>query len=352
MRILHVAEAHAVHTDRIARHQIRAGHEVAVATWHNLVGSGPVHSFGTSDLVRRLPYHHHWTRIGSFARFAHDFRPEIVHGHYLSTAALYLAVASGHPTVASAMGSDVLLDTRALHARLLLRALPRWTDCFTSVAPHITRRMVELGIPVDRIATFPWGVDRALFHPPDDLGPSPLLVSTRNFESSYGIPDLVEAFARLRASRSDARLRLFGDGSLRPSIAARIRGLGLDRVVSLEGHVPQRRLADALRDAALYVSTAVSDGASVSLLEAMSTGLIPVVTDIEANRAWIDDGRNGLLYSSGDAAGLAAVLERALSDDALRARCFRENPRIVESRGAWDRSMKRLDAVYRGAVGG
>lgn len=346
MRILHVAEAHAVHTDRIARHQIAAGHEVSVATWHDLVGTGPVHTFHTPAYVSRLPYHHHWARLGSFADYLRSFDPDVVHGHYLSTAALYLAVAAGYPTVASAMGSDVLLDTHALHARLLLRALPAWTDRFTSVAPHVTRRMVELGLPQARIDTFPWGVDTDLFHLHPAARDRPVVVSTRNFEPTYDLPTLLDGFARLAASRPDVRLRLFGDGSLRPRITARIGVLTLDGRVALEGHVPQALLAEALREASVYVTAAISDGTSTSLLEAMATGLVPVATDIEANRAWIRDGDNGLLFPPGDVDGLVAALDRALTDGALRSRCRERNPRGVAEHASWDRSMRDLDAVY------
>ncbi|MGQ0797114.1 MAG: glycosyltransferase family 4 protein [Methanobacteriota archaeon] len=347
MRILHVSEAHAVHTDRIARHQIAAGYEVSVATWHDLVGTGPVHTFRTPAYMTRLPYHHHWARIGSFADYLRSFDPDVVHGHYLSTAALYLAVAAGYPTVASAMGSDVLLDTRALHARLLLRALPVWTDRFTSVAPHVTRRMVELGLPGARIDTFPWGVDTDVFHPPPAAREGHVVVSTRNFEPTYDLPTLLDAFARLATSHPEVRLRLFGDGSQRPRIAARIGTLTLDGRVVLEGRVPEPHLAEALRDASVYVTAAISDGASTSLLEAMATGLVPVATDIDANRAWIRDGDNGLLFPPGHVDGLVAALDRALTDRALRSRCRERNPREIAEHASWARSMGHLDSVYR-----
>lgn len=351
MRILHVAEAHTVHTDRIAQRQLADGDRVSVATWHDFIGTGPVHTFHLPSFLARLPYHHHWARLGSFAGYLRSFDPDVVHGHYLSTAALYLGVASGYPTVASAMGSDVLLDGRALHARLLMRLLPVWTDRFTSVAPHVTERMIELGIPANRIATFPWGVDGTRFHPANGHAPARVVVSSRNFEPTYDIPNLLRAFAILIERDPGARLRLFGDGSARPAIAEQVKALRLTSVVRLEGRAPAHELADALRDASVYVSTATSDGASVSLLEAMATGLVPVVTDIDANRAWIRDGENGLLFPPRDRHALAAALARALTDDDLQSRCLRDNPRIVETRATWGRSMESLRAVYREAVG-
>jgi glycosyltransferase involved in cell wall biosynthesis len=49
--------------------------------------------------------------------------------------------------------------------------------------------------------------------------------------------------------------------------------------------------------AKLYVSIPESDGAPISLLEAMRCGAVPVVADLPANREWISDGSNGLLVN-------------------------------------------------------
>ncbi len=352
MRILHLVEAFTVHVDRIVSHQLAAGHDVRVVTFHDFVGRGPRVVVPRGDFVRRLPYAHHWQGIGRVLRIARSFGPDVVHGHYLSTAGLYLAACPARGRVATAMGSDVLIDPKATHARMLLRVLPRWVDVFTSVADHVTRRMVDLGISEGRISTFPWGVDSALFHPPAGPPRDGVIVSTRNFEPVYDVPTLLAAFARLAAKRSRSRVRLYGDGSLRDALLRRADRDGVAARVEFPGRVPPARLADALREAAVFVSPSLSDGTSTSLLEAMATGLLPVVTDIEANRSWVRDGENGLLFPPRDVGRLSEALDRALNDDVLRARAFDENPRIVEERASWQVSMQNLDGVYDRVLGG
>jgi glycosyltransferase involved in cell wall biosynthesis len=52
-------------------------------------------------------------------------------------------------------------------------------------------------------------------------------------------------------------------------------------------------------NAQIYISIPTTDGTSISLLEAMAYGCIPIVSDLPANREWIEHGKNGLI-TSGD----------------------------------------------------
>jgi glycosyltransferase involved in cell wall biosynthesis len=98
-----------------------------------------------------------------------------------------------------------------------------------------------------------------------------------------------------------------------------------------------------LRAADVYVSASSSDGTSSSLLEAMASGLYPVVSDITANRPWVEHGKNGLLFAVGDAASLAEALrlcaaQRASWTDILRGIVSSSNARATRpstTRGWW-----------------
>src|SRR4029078_1981044 len=66
------------------------------------------------------------------------------------------------------------------------------------------------------------------------------------------------------------------------------------RVVAI-GTLPYPENIETVARSALYVSMTASDGASLSLMEAMAVGAIPVVSDIEPNHEWVEDGVNGVL---------------------------------------------------------
>jgi glycosyltransferase involved in cell wall biosynthesis len=93
-----------------------------------------------------------------------------------------------------------------------------------------------------------------------------------------------------------------------------------------------------------------SDGASLSLMEAMAVGAIPLVSDIEPNREWVDDGVTGALLPLDDESAAAAKIEALITrPDAELDDMRRRNREIVRERGSLTRNMarfrERLDAV-------
>lgn len=98
----------------------------------------------------------------------------------------------------------------------------------------------------------------------------------------------------------------------------------------------------------MYLSASRSDSTSLSLLEAMASGAVPVVGDIEGNREWIEDGAGGRLFTCGDAADLA--LEQVLADGSWVERARAHNRRVAEVRGDWSRNMAVIETHFEAVV--
>jgi glycosyltransferase involved in cell wall biosynthesis len=111
--------------------------------------------------------------------------------------------------------------------------------------------------------------------------------------------------------------------------------------------VAEAGLADYFKNADVYLSCALSDGTSVSLLEAMAYGLPVVATDAPGNREWVVPGRGGWLAPPRDARAFAdALVEAARLDDASRATVAAQHREIVERRADWDANATRLIEAY------
>lgn len=101
----------------------------------------------------------------------------------------------------------------------------------------------------------------------------------------------------------------FGQAPLLPEVHARIeRDPALRDRVHLLGRVSRERVQELMRAADFFVHGSHREGGSYSLVEALGSGLIPVVTDIPALRALTGDGSIGALWCPGDAHGLAQAL--------------------------------------------
>jgi glycosyltransferase involved in cell wall biosynthesis len=114
-----------------------------------------------------------------------------------------------------------------------------------------------------------------------------------------------------------------------------------NRVV-FRGGVSDAEMKDELDSASFYLSASLSDGTSSSLLEAMACGLLPIVSDIAANREWIVHESNGLLFAPGDHVRLAENIRRAIDREPWMTAARVTNRRLVEDRANIDLSMSAL----------
>ena len=104
----------------------------------------------------------------------------------------------------------------------------------------------------------------------------------------------------------------------------------------------QSDVASWYRKADVFVLSSAVEGSSNALLEAMASGLCPVVTRVGGNVDIIQDGVNGLLVEPNDVAGLASALKRVLEDSNFRQRLAAAARRSVET----DHDLARVALWY------
>jgi glycosyltransferase involved in cell wall biosynthesis len=192
-------------------------------------------------------------------------------------------------------------------------------------------------------------VPRARFHPRGSRIAGRLL-STRMHEPVYDLPTILEGVAPLFRRHPHLTLDVAGDGSLRGEmerLAAATLPAGRFRFL---GRLDPDALAAALAEAEFYLSASLSDSTSLSLLEAMACGALPVVSDLAGNREWVGEGEGARLFEPGDRAGLAAALERALAAPDWCELARRRNEAVIAERGDWDTQMAKIEALFECAV--
>lgn len=355
MRILLAAAARSTNTRSFVEAFAARGHDVHVATLHpGRIEAATVHELGRSEHgLSRLSFAR---AVPAFRRLHRSLRPDVTLGYYASSYGI-LATLAPRPRVVVTAGSDVLRDgqetflQKLLVPRLAGFALRR-ADLVLCWAPHLASAAVELGAARARILTIPRGVDVVRFHPADGVaaGP-PRIISTRALSPFYRPELVLDAFLELRDRGMPARLEMVGEGPSREALAARASASRHAGDVAFPGRLDPDALGARLRSAAVYASFPPSDGVSASLLEAMASGLLPVVTDLETNRDWVISGVNGLLVPEPvTVRAVSEALERALGDEGLRRRAREQNSAVVRERGDRDRNTIRFEEAFASLV--
>jgi glycosyltransferase involved in cell wall biosynthesis len=157
-------------------------------------------------------------------------------------------------------------------------------------------------------------------------------------------------FAQLAKEMPELRMIMLGDGSMRDDIDQAVRRFGLDDKIHLKGRVAYADLPAYYQAADVYISASYSDGSSVSLLEAMATGLICVVSDIPGNREWIAHDVDGFLFESGNAESLTNILRHCIERRDTWPQLGRIARTQVIQRADWMKNSPKLFDAYRSAI--
>lgn len=294
--------------------------EVAVPPWlEGLGGSGVVvevlrvgaRAYGKERAAVRAILDRHGVRVVH----THGYRADLVH----TGAARH----DGRIAVSTVHGFTGNGWKGRAYEWMQLRVLRR-ASAVVAVSSPLLDALVRSGIPRDRIALIPNGIDASGVE----------LRARSDARRRLGLPDgarvmgwvgrlspekdplfAIEAWGRV--SDGTARLCIIGDGPLRSACEARARELGLGDRVRFVGAVPDAgRLLRAFDGLML---TSRTEGTPMVLLEAGVAG-VPIVATAVGGVPDLLGPEGGLLVAHGDADALAAAAARVLSEPDAPAR--------------------------------
>lgn len=339
----------------LARGLRRLGHRVRILT-QRLPG---VEAPAERDVLRLRP-----AVGGAVASFCFGLRvvadivsrpPDVVHAFLLSSPALFAAAGArlaGRPVVIKTGGGgshSIEATSRATMAgRLRLGLVRLLGDRYIAPAPSAVDQLKAAGMPGERCLVIPNGVDPERFHAPSpsDAGRPPTVIFAGRLEPQKEPLTAIRAWARVAARIPGARLAMLGDGLLRPQAMELVERLGLAGSVSLAGAIPPDEMPAWFRSGSVVLLPSLGEGLSNALLEAMSSGLAPVLSDIPEHRWLSQEGASALLVPPGDEAALADALAGLLLDP---RRCAELGRMAAERARAFtlDRSVAAHLALYR-----
>jgi glycosyltransferase involved in cell wall biosynthesis len=153
------------------------------------------------------------------------------------------------------------------------------------------------------------------------------------------VSSLIESIYMVRNKFPEVKLHIVGDGPKHEEVRRRIEELHLVQNVSMHGYLPEREKIELLSSSAVYVSNSIFEGFGIPLVEAMATGTVPVVSDIEGHRFVFQDHNVGYLVKSTEE--MAAKITDLLGNETERLRLATNGRRLVEQKWTWANVARR-----------
>jgi glycosyltransferase involved in cell wall biosynthesis len=314
------------------------------------------------DYVEVLERHSFDRRIWrALRKLIQDRHIDIIHAHDYKTDVLTLPLAhvEGVIPLATAHGwAGLSLRERFLYYPIDRRALARF-PAVVAVSEPIRRQIIAAGGAPDRVVTILNGIDHLVFRrDPAREAEARRAFGVESHDTVVGAVGrleevkrfdlLIQACAELQRHRPNLKLIIVGDGSLRDRLEAQAARDLLPGSWRMPGHVDDVLAVHHALD--LLVQSSDSEGTPNALLEAMAIETPLVATLAGGTEGVVSDGIHGLLLAPGNAALLAATMERALADPTaarVRAQAAR---RRVEDELSFQHRMRKLEALYESLV--
>jgi glycosyltransferase involved in cell wall biosynthesis len=258
-----------------------------------------VYDYPTVELNFNLKIKTLFSTVKEIKKQIELFQPSIIHIHQANSYAFFALLACRKnfiPTVLTAWGSDVLLLPKS---NFLLKKMVQFNlrnaDFLTSDSIYMAQEMEKIAPLKNRIIIANFGIDVT----PISCEKENIIYSNRLHKKLYRVDKIIEAFSLFYTNNNaDWKLVIAATGTETETLKIKVAELNLDHAIEFVGWIQKEDNEQWYSKAKIWVSIPESDATSISLLEAMACGCIPVVSDLPANREWIQSGRNGIVVEN------------------------------------------------------
>jgi glycosyltransferase involved in cell wall biosynthesis len=308
----------------------QAGHEVHVISPHpdDVLNATTHHPTGKNFDPMKASGWQYLIMIHRVKKLIRKINPDIVHAHYLTSNGMLAAMTGFKPLIVSARGSDVEFSMNNFIKRGVLKYVCKKACLINTVSNVLTDKLIGLGVNRNKLLTLPQGIEVERFIP------------------VYQCDVIIHAIRKLSDKGVNFKLIFAASGTLESELRELAAKLNISSKIVFMGGYKLKQLPQILARGGIYVSASCSDGTSPCLLEAMAAGLFPVVSDIPANRGWLNDETDGMFFPVGDVDALAKCLEKAVNSRDLRENAIKFNQQKVLEKGDRAKNMAVLHENY------
>lgn len=299
--------------------------------------------------------------IGALRRLIIDEQIGLIHAHLLGSNVYgaLLALISRKPMIATFHGAvDVADGERFLKTKFFLIGLG--ASRIVCVSKRLERELTaRSNLPSRKLQLIYNGVDHFAFHEDSgvdlrkELGLKPettLVVSVGNIRPAKGYEYLINA--SIRMAESDPDIHFVVVGHQRKALFEE-----LNRQISEAPRAPKihwlgfrEDVADILRQADIFLLPSVSEGFSISTVEAMMAGVPVIATRSGGPEEIIDDGKTGFLIPARDPAAIVDAIKK-LRETEIRKTVVASARSIAGEKFGLATMLKEYRGLYQQLIG-
>ncbi len=260
----------------------------------------------TGAMVKTLGAMNRWQMVKSLKNFFRDRSVDVVHTHNIYPH-LYGTIA------ARLAGVPVVINTRHgqrigqdWKSRMIFRLASTWVDRIVAVSDDAAALCVEKdGIPSSKVLRIWNGIDASDFAFRGSSG-KPLAVCVARLAPEKDLATLIRAIAIASQSVPALQLRIIGDGEMRSHLKRLVCELSISEKVEFLGE--RENVPELLGTCGFYVSSSLSEGISLTILEAMAVGLPVIATNVGGNPEIVVEPETGMLVKVANPECLAKAM--------------------------------------------
>lgn len=290
--------------------------------------------------------------------------PKVIHIHQANSVAFNTIIAKAISCVKSNVilttwGSDILvLPNKNFLLKSIVKCNLISSDIITADAQHVLNEIIKITcgkLSYDCLRLINFGVNVIPFDSDMINSKEDIILSVRLHKKLYNIDKIIYAFNEMMEKRlipTSYQLVIAAAGEDSQTLKMLASSSKYANNIKFTGMISFERLVSYYKASKIMISIPSSDASASSLLESMLYGCIPIVSDLYANKEWINNGINGFLCAlkEDDNSNLINAIESAykISQD-LKAMSdlYKYNYHIVQQRADYRANMQKFVDLYK-----
>ena len=295
-----------------------------------------IRSYRVTAMVNFIP--------GRFANILKNY--DIIHFHEFELSFPFFSSLIQKPKILHLHGINYNFVKRHHISRFLLKHL---VHMYISISRQMTKELVNLGIPKNRIVYLPNSVDTNFFKPGKNKEENLLLYVGRITELK-GLHLLIEA---LKYLKKNVRLVIIGPPDWNTSYYQKLlntfereNAKGKHKISYL-GAMEQSEIVKWYQKASLFILPSFVEGFPVTVLEALSCGTPVVATNVGGIPEVIQNNETGILIPPSNPVSLAKAIDHLLENEDIRLEMTRRGRENVQKQYSLENACKKLRLIYK-----